>query len=88
MKTILKVNSRIEIRDYVFLNGNRKYSYHWMEENGQLRFRWDNAPHWIEIETAPHHIHCGENNTPESSLVNNIEDLLNWIELWFDRKHE
>lgn len=29
------------------------YSYHWMEENNQLRIRWDNAEHYPELPNFP-----------------------------------
>lgn len=52
---ILLDGSRLELRDYLFADGSRKYAYQWMEPDGSLRQRWDNAPHWLEIATKPHH---------------------------------
>lgn len=57
-------NSRLEIRDYLFADGSRKYAYQWMEQDGSLRRRWDNAPHWPSVNTAPHHSHTADNLTP------------------------
>ncbi len=37
-----------------------KYSFQWQDVAGNLRFRWDNAPHHPEIETHPHHLHSGD----------------------------
>lgn len=34
-----------------------KYRYHYMNENQEMLFRYDNAPHHREIETFPHHKH-------------------------------
>ncbi|HIJ95346.1 MAG TPA: hypothetical protein HPP94_06350 [Desulfuromonadales bacterium] len=32
------------IKDYLFIDGKRKYSYHWQDKSGSLLSRWDNAP--------------------------------------------
>jgi hypothetical protein len=76
-------DSRLEIRDYLFVDGHRKYAYQWMEIDGQLRRRWDNAPHWLDIATSPHHVHLPNKEIPEISLITNIEDLLIFIQSWF-----
>jgi hypothetical protein len=55
------INSSIlYIRDYLFLDGRRKYSYHWQDSDGSLISRWDNSPHHREISTFPHHRHISE----------------------------
>ena len=36
-----------------------KYSYHWQDEKGRLKKRWDNAVHHPEVKTYPHHVHEG-----------------------------
>lgn len=50
---VLTDDSRLQLRDYVFADGSRKYAYHWMEDDGTLRRRWDNAPHWPDVPTTP-----------------------------------
>lgn len=40
-----------------------KYSFHWQDKHGTLIKRWDNAPHFPDLEGFPHHIHIGENDT-------------------------
>ena len=79
---ILHDDSRLELRDYLFADGSRKYAYQWMEQDGSLRQRWDNAPHWPEIATKPHHTHLPNQEIPESSTVTNLEDLLTYIRVW------
>lgn len=37
-----------------------KYSYHWQNAAGDLRMRWDNAPHHQDVPTQPHHVHDGD----------------------------
>jgi hypothetical protein len=42
----------------IILDGSTfKYAYHWQETKGNLICRWDNAPHWPDIATHPHHKH-------------------------------
>ena len=40
-----------------------KYSYHWQDQQGNVIKRWDNAPHFPDLEGFPHHIHIGVKNT-------------------------
>lgn len=52
--------SLLHIKDYLFLDGRRKYSYHWQDAQGNLITRWDNSPHHRGIATFPHHRHSPE----------------------------
>lgn len=83
LSAILQDDSRLELRDYVFVDGSRKYAYQWMEADGALRRRWDNAPHWPDVVTAPHHVHLLGQGTPGPSTITNLEDLLCFIQSWF-----
>lgn len=69
--------SELYIREYVsekeFL-----YSYHWQDEKGNLRIRWDNAPHYKNLRTYPHHKHISTNIL--ESEETNIEDIIKFIE--------
>jgi predicted RNase H-like nuclease (RuvC/YqgF family) len=48
-----------------FGKGFRSYSYH-IQKDGKMVRRWDNAPHWPEMETFPHHYHLnGEKEAQE-----------------------
>ena len=49
--------SSLSVKDYLFLNATRKYSYHWQDANGNLLSRWDNSPHHKGLATFPHHRH-------------------------------
>ncbi len=69
--------SRLTIRDYLFSSG-RKYAYHWQDENNNLKCRWDNAPHWREIDTFPHHRH--EQTGVFSSREVTLEEVLRYIQ--------
>ena len=55
--------------------GFRRYSYH-IQKGEQMVRRWDNAPHWPDMKTFPHHLHLdSEKNASESREVF-IEDVL------------
>ena len=82
VSAVLTDGSRLEMRDYLFVDGKRKYAYHWLETDGSLRQRWDNAPHWLDIATFPHHKHLPNEENPQASTVTNLEDLLDSIENW------
>ena len=62
-------NSILYIKDYFFLKGKRKYSYHWQDEKGNLLIRWDNSPHHFHIKTFPNHKHI-KNKVVESEETN------------------
>lgn len=47
--------STLFIFDYTFSDGSHSYIYHWQDEAGRLRCRWDNAPHYPHISTHPYH---------------------------------
>ena len=52
-----KDKSVLFIRQTVIKDKAFKYAYHWENSEGTLICRWDNAPHWPEINTFPDHIH-------------------------------
>ncbi|MCL4476283.1 MAG: DUF6516 family protein [Nitrospirae bacterium] len=56
----LKDGSLLYIKDYLFIDGRRKYSYHWQDTQGRLITRWDNSSHHRELPTFPHHKHLPE----------------------------
>lgn len=59
IKARLVDESELYIREFVSEN-DFIYSYHWQDENGRLRIRWDNAPHHKHLKTFPHHKHTPE----------------------------
>jgi len=60
-----------------------KYSYHWQDSKGNLKKRWDNAPHHKDFVNFPHHIHFDDSRVGPNLLVLNILKVLDEIE----RKH-
>lgn len=71
--------SKLFVKDYLFLDGTRRYAYHWQDAAGQFLRRWDNAPHWKAVNTYPHHQHVGSEDRVEASAVRTLEDVLKHI---------
>ena len=69
-----KNDSKLFIKEYLFENKERKYSYHWSDSLDNLICRWDNANHWVDTPTHPHHKHIG--NDVSESIETSIEDVL------------
>ena len=65
-KVIFRDRSTLYIRDYIFLNGERKYLYHWQDKYEKLIIRWDNSPHHPHIRGFPHHKHLPDEITNSS----------------------
>lgn len=72
-----KDSSSLQIKDYLFIDGKRKYSYHWRDANGRLIIRWDNSPHHKGLSTFPHHKHMPERVT--DSKERTVKDILTVI---------
>ncbi len=69
-------NSRLIIRDYLFADDKRKYSFHWQNADSNCIYRWDNVPHHQGIKTFPFHKHTGEGEAIEESQVMSLEKIL------------
>ena len=76
-KIEFKDGSSLSIKDYLFLNGSRKYSYHWQDSNCNLISRWDNSSHHKEMSTFPHHKHLPAGVVPSKERT--VEDILKII---------
>ena len=70
-------DSVLFIKEYVFQNLQRKYSYHWADASKNLICRWDNAKHWPNISTYPHHKHTA--NDVSESTETSVADVLDVI---------
>lgn len=68
------------VRDYLFLDGSRKYSFHWQTQQGDCLIRWDNAPRHQGIETFPYHRHIGKEEKIESAPPMNLEKVLDYLQ--------
>ncbi len=69
--------SKLYIRDYIFSDGKRKYSFHWQDKKGKLLIRWDNSPHHLKIRTFPDHKHMGDEISDSYEI--HIEDIMEAI---------
>jgi hypothetical protein len=70
-------NTKLYIREYSD-EKERNYSYHWQDKDQNIIIRWDNAPHYKEIITFPHHKHDKNKVYPNFDIT--IEDILKVIE--------
>lgn len=59
---------------------SKKYSFHWQDNKGIIKQRWDNAPHHKELKNFPHHIHFKDNQIKYNSIAPNILNILDMIE--------
>ncbi|NCD42625.1 MAG: hypothetical protein EOL88_11090 [Bacteroidia bacterium] len=67
--------SILHIRDYLFFDGSHKYAYQWQYAEGKLIARWDNARHWPNVSSYPHHVHTKDGDVLCSN-VRSLEDVL------------
>ena len=76
LKIVFANGSELYVRDILLDGRRRKYAFHWQEGAGRLVARWDNAAHWPEIETFPHHKHIGEAGQVVASEGTTLEEVL------------
>lgn len=79
LKLVFINGTELYVRDIRLDGQRRKYAFHWQEESGSLIVRWDNAPHWPEIKTYPHHKHVGEVGQGVPSEATTLEEVLGVI---------
>ncbi len=56
------------------------YRIHWQSSDGQLKRRWDNAPHHREIPTFPNHVHLRSSEGVGASEPMTIGTCLAFVE--------
>ena len=66
-----------EVKD-IGEEGKKKYRYHYMDEDNNMIFRYDNAKHYPDLPTFPHHKHTP--NGVEESDEPNLDGILSEIE--------
>ncbi len=81
----------LHIREFVDVElsiDRGKYSYQYMDQNDQLIFRYDNAPHHqkLNISTFPHHKHKQQENNIVSSTAPFLEEICQEIEQVINQK--
>lgn len=57
----------------------KAYTYHYQREDEVMVFRYDNAPHFPHLNTAPHHKHIGETDVVAADAPN-LQSVLKDIE--------
>lgn len=67
---------------FVIMNGQAtvlRYSYHWQRATQEFVKRWDNAPHYPNLTTDPHHLHDGNEDHVLAHPPVKITDVLTII---------
>ena len=77
-KVSLIDNSVLYIRETITPTFN-KYAYHWQTSHARLIRRWDNAPHWPDVATHPHHCHVGSRENVVPSEHPTMADVIQYI---------
>ena len=76
LRVTLSDGGLVELFEYVTeASGHldlRKYSFHWQDGQGNLKRRWDNAPHYPHLPNAPHHVHKEDRSVEEMMIVPDI----------------
>ncbi len=80
----LPQGNSLHVRDYMFKDESRKYSFHWQDNESNCKIRWDNAPHHQTTDTFPYHKHVGLEETVENSEIINLEKVLDYIKKYFE----
>ncbi len=79
LKIVFKSGTELYVRDILLDGQQRKYAFHWQNGSGRLIARWDNAAHWPQIATHPHHKHVGEPEHVVASEATTLEEVLTVI---------
>lgn len=68
-----------DIVDFMEFISTREHDYRfaWMDKEGYIKARWDNAPHYPKLQNFPYHVH--KNNKVEPSEDKNILDIIEEI---------
>jgi hypothetical protein len=82
-RLILRSGELLEVFErFQILRGRaeiEKYSYHWQDEKGNLKKRWDNAAHHPEVKTYPHHVHEGKEDKVKAHGPMSIKKVLSAV---------
>jgi hypothetical protein len=84
-KLTLTNNDFLEIAEYFILRDEdlitERYRYQWMDETKtQLRRRWDNIPHFPNLDNFPHHVHIETEKNVHPSQSLSILQVLSLIQ--------
>ncbi len=79
IKVVLINGTVIFLREIIIQNILFDYAYHWQNVDNTLIIRWDNAAHYPEISTHPHHKHVGIDTNVQPSYEQNLFQVLSFI---------
>jgi len=81
-RLIFPSESLLEFFEVVLLRKNKikkiRYAYHYQNKDGEIIFRYDNSPHYPDINTYPHHKHVGSQIEPAE--IHDLSEILREIE--------
>jgi hypothetical protein len=84
IRLVLSNGDFLELSEYAVLERETlttmEYRYHWMDAEGRLKKRWDNARHFPHLANFPHHVHVGDEGRVISGKPMNLLELLELIE--------
>jgi len=84
LRAVLTNGDLLEAFEFVVTISDRiqtlTYRIHWQQRDGQLKRRWDNAPHHSDVSTFPHHVHLGPAEHIEPSEAMTILRVLAVVE--------
>jgi len=86
-RLVLSGGNELHVAEYVITDPNLvrdKYRYHLQRADGALVRRWDNAPHYPDLATFPHHCHLADGSVIASEPVDLIAVLAMCIPLLED----
>ena len=80
---VIKIKAKVSDDTILFIHeifriNSHKYSYHWQEKNEKIIIRWDNSPHWKNLNTFPYHKHIEDNVLPCPKMT--VSDVIDEIE--------
>lgn len=81
IKASLINDTVIYLREIIIQNVLFDYSYHWQNTDGSLIIRWDNAAHYPEIATYPHHKHAGSETNVQPSYEQKLFEVLTFVKV-------
>jgi hypothetical protein len=58
----------------------KRYSYYWLNSANELKIGWDNAPHYTQFESFPHHKHVGKQGDLQASAETCLEEVMGFIQ--------
>ena len=58
----------------------KRYSYYWLNSANELKIGWDNAPHYTQFESFPHHKHVGKQGDLQASVETCLEEVMGFIQ--------